>query len=391
MPGRKKKSSSKKQVVQKPAKFTIPDKSPVRTRSVTGSVANVIVPPVVETSAERPAVSVVNSDVPKVVIPSSRQSSTSRNSSIEEMIDLKLEDRFSRMETSLRSSITSAITSAPAGQPRPPTVTDNPKSVDAPPPASKEPEPSTSGSSRSRHESRHRRHRRRRSPSSSSSSSDSSRSSSRSSSSSSDSDSSADSRRRSRDKRDKKEKKKRKYTFDTSKYLKEGDKLLSYERLVLANACMALKLYKKKKDIKGFLQHVVLIAEKAETRVFARESLIRYDESVKEAAKEKGIKVFGRVDPATIMRHLCYDGTQVAVSSKRSGNSGFANYRPAVPSGNHSPNYACLKYNFAREGCRNGRNCRYKHICSACSSSGHVNNDCPNVDKSAQAPRPSQK
>ena len=44
---------------------------------------------------------------------------------------------------------------------------------------------------------------------------------------------------------------------------------------------MGRKLYKKDRDILGFLDHMILIAEKAEKRVFASEALISYDKAVK--------------------------------------------------------------------------------------------------------------
>ena len=42
---------------------------------------------------------------------------------------------------------------------------------------------------------------------------------------------------------------------------------------------------------------------------------------MKGAAKEKGLRAFSIVDPANIVKHLSYDGTQVAVNSRRSNPS----------------------------------------------------------------------
>ena len=80
---------------------------------------------------------------------------------------------------------------------------------------------------------------------------------------------------------------------------------------------MALSLYKKKRDIRGFLEHVILVAEKADGPLFASEALIQYDESVKSTAKERGLKSFRKIDPANIVKHLSYDGTQLAMNAKR--------------------------------------------------------------------------
>ena len=233
-----------------------------------------------------------------------------------------------------------------------------------------------------------RRHRARKSSSSSSSSTDYSSSSSVSSRSSSGSTSSVRSShrgsRRSRRKQDKRDKR-RKGKFDTSKYLRDGDKLNTYERLVLANLKMARKFYKKERDILGFLDHMILVAEKAEKRVLASEALIGYDESVKESAKENGLKVFKKVDPANIVKHLSYDGTQLAVNSRRPNASRTTASRSSASGPNLNHNFACIKFNFTQSGCKAGSSCRYKHICSACGGSGHSNGDCPNVDRATNS------
>ena len=86
--------------------------------------------------------------------------------------------------------------------------------------------------------------------------------------------------------------------YCTSKYLKEGDKVDSFERLMLANIKMALALYRKKMDVKGFLKHLVLVAEKIDSGHFAPEPLIAYDDSVQESARKAGIRAFGKIDPS---------------------------------------------------------------------------------------------
>ena len=161
----------------------------------------------------------------------------------------------------------------------------------------------------------------------------------------------------------------------------------TYERLVLANAKMALYLYKKKRNITGFLEHVILVAEKADGPLFASEALIQYDESVKLTAKEHGLKSFSKIDPANIVKHLSYDGTQVAMNAKRNiqVNKRATGPAPAQKSAGTSHNFSCLKHNFTLGGCPKGSACRFKHICSACSAPNHLNADCPNVDRSGES------
>ena len=173
--------------------------------------------------------------------------------------------------------------------------------------------------------------------------------------------------------------------YTTLKYLPEFTQVSNYERLVLANARMALKFYKKGRDISGILDHIILVAEKAEPGVFDNDALIRYDDSVKLAAYENGLDQFKKLDPAAIVKHLSYDGTKVAANSKRSSarrvNTSF-NKAPSssAPSGHANPG-PCYKFNFANGGCRRSR-CDYCHVCSACFRPGHVNQDCTNVDRS---------
>ena len=246
----KKKSSASKATTQKPSKYVVAPVTPVETRSgankdkSSGLDAPTAGPSVLSQAAEGAAAS---------------------------PYQVSLEDLGARM-LQMESVLTSASTTAPSTAP----VKDT-SPVELPLQDVSNTSSSSSGSSVS--------------PSSSRSSSGS-RSSSRS------------SHRNSRHSRRKQEKrdKRRKGKFDTSKYLRDGDKLNTYERLVLANLKMARKFYKKERDILGFLDHMILVAEKAERRVFASEALIGYDESVKDSAKEIGLKAFKKVDPANIVK-----------------------------------------------------------------------------------------
>ena len=65
---------------------------------------------------------------------------------------------------------------------------------------------------------------------------------------------------------------------------------------------MALALLRRKKDIKSLLKHMLLVAEKADSDTFVDEALINYDESIKDRAKESGMKAFKHVDPSIIMK-----------------------------------------------------------------------------------------
>ena len=300
----------------------------------------------------------------------------------------KFDARMAQMETTIRSALmSSSRAAAPVVVAPPPVpvaapqlaaspVVVPPPAVAPPPPA---PLPSVSSdtslppavghSSRSSdvgHHSSHRHHSRTtRSPSSASRSSSSDSSSSR-------------SRSRSWDHK-RKHRKHGKYS--TLKYLPEFRSVSSYERLVLANLRMLRRFYKKDRDIYGLLDHFILLAEKAEKDVFMDEALLSYDESVKQRAKDNGLKEFSQLNPSETVKHLSYDGTK-AGSAKVSRKSARQSSNGQSHGGGSSAG-CCLKYNFSSGGCHRSQ-CNYKHACSACGSTGHVNADCPNVDRSAR-------
>ena len=118
---------------------------------------------------------------------------------------------------------------------------------------------------------------------------------------------------------DKKKKKSQKAKYDPNKYLHGKDTVDSYERLVLANARMALSLLKKKRNIKGLLRHVILIADKADKCCFTSAALCDYDAAVKRTAGEKGLRTIGRTDligsdlDKVVSSHQVADGEQLAV------------------------------------------------------------------------------
>ena len=381
--GGKKKSASKSKSGVKPAKFTVMPASPAVTRSSAAdgsrkSEVNKLVSPATPTLP--------------VLIPTSAGagSSTSRSSDINDL-EKKFDDRMSRMETSFRSSITEMV-AAQSGIPRAPrsssaTLAQSPALVPNPGVVASTPTPVAAPLEAAAKPPR----RSSRSSSSSSSSSDDSDGSDTSRSSSS-SRSRSRSSRRHRHRRHHRRHHSRKHSrsssrpkhskYSSARYLKEKETLKTYPRLVLVNVRMALALLKRKKDIKSFLKHMLLVAEKADSDMFMDDVLINYDESVKDKAKEIGMKSFRKVDPAVIMKHLCYDGTKAAANAKRaavatsSKKQLFARTAQAV---GH-----CIKFNYDSKGCPRGKDCFYKHTCSACGSTAHGNPDCTAQGRSKQ-------
>ena len=352
MAGRKTKSASKKKSQPGVPKYIVTPASPAKTRSADR-----------QPSPPRPAA------VPTVPV-----SPASMISSEISALESRFDTRMSEMESTIRASLTSALSAAatsgivapvPAAPAAPSSTPSSTQGAAAATPVVApvaKPTRSTSASSSSSAGSAAR-----------SSSSDSSTSRSR------DRHSRTKHRRTHRSSRRRSRKTSRnKYgKYTTLRYVPEHKVITTYERLILANLRMMLRFYKKERDIKGMLKHSILLAEKADGGYFHDEALINYDESIKAAADEEGITSFSKLDPAAIIKHLSYDGTKAARAARNKGTS-----KPAAavsrPSGNGT--LACFKFNFASGGCRRTK-CNYPHVCSACSGAGHVNADCPNVDR----------
>ena len=336
MAGNKKKSASKRKAAAKSPKYVIPPASPIRTRSGSG---------------EKSAAASIDVATPTVSAPppgAASDGASSYQSDIAAM-EKRLDARFDKMETSFRSSLTQMAASSlgSASAPKVKTVTE--ATVQAEPVAAASAAlPVSSDKKKSR------------SASTSSSSSsdfsadwDSSRSSSssRSRSSSSRRGHRHHSTKRSSKRRSRSSSKPKHSKYSSARYLKENEKVKTYQRLVLVNVRMSLALLKRKNDIKGVLRHMLFIAEKGDKDVFIDEALIEYDESIKESAKESSAKRFNARKPSM--------------------------GRPTQAVGH------CIKFNYDHKGCLRGKDCFYLHACSACGSTSHGNKDC--------SKRPSQK
>ena len=272
-------------------------------------------------------------------------------------METRWDARFARMETAIRSGLTN-----PSGASGPPTVS----TAVLPGPGAAAPAPAAvidTKKKSSRSSKSTKKKVRERSPSPGSVSSDGSDHSDNSS-------SSSESESEEEEETKKKTKKKKKGKYDTSKLLDEGDKIYSFERLILANLRMAVKLLKMERNIKGLLQHLVMVTEKAEKVTFASDSLCKYDEAVHATASEKGFRSYGRIDPVTIFKFLTYDGTVAAERAKRAAETNKKQAR-----GCSGPLYDCYAYNNTSEGCKG--NGGFRHICSSCGAQNHLIGECP--------------
>ena len=158
--------------------------------------------------------------------------------------------------------------------------------------------------------------------------------------------------------------------FNQVNFLANKEKIDSIEKLLLVNVRLVKAMYEKGEDIFSLIAHIEILIEKSVTKIYTVKALTAYDSSVKDRADKVGIKAFDSVDTAEVLRHLCYDGTVQAQK--------IAYQKPKIQSKSTKSVNTCFAYNRS-EGCRNDP-CRYKHICSNCSTQGHTAESCKKGD-----------
>lgn len=194
------------------------------------------------------------------------------------------------------------------------------------------------------------------------------------------SDSTTGRRRKKKDKNHRSSKKK--HTFKLNRFLpqEEKERPMTTDRLWFCHGSLMLELYKHGYEIEGLLQHNVFIAEKAATRAYVSSGIIKYDEAVREKAREIGPLAYSSGDMSLALRFLSTEYARPHSSHNqnnvnRSGNrrSGAGNPPPQRDRENRQGKVVCWLYNGA--GCYY-EGCRYPHACSRCQTPGHSQHNC---------------
>ena len=158
--------------------------------------------------------------------------------------------------------------------------------------------------------------------------------------------------------------------FEQSSYLKKGETVSSFEKVMEVIFKTISQLVEVNGDIRGVVRHGLAMAEKASKGIYKIEAFTKYDESVRDRAGNVGPSAFGTVDQEDTLRFFSYDNVERTKGWKStSGTSG--------PSKKKSEKM-CLKYN--DQGC-NSKSCPYSHSCAACEEVGHSRKDCKNLKK----------
>ena len=80
----------------------------------------------------------------------------------------------------------------------------------------------------------------------------------------------------------------KKNPFDQQAFVKKGEKVSTFEDLMVIAFKTLRELSELKLDVSGFLSHGLLMAEKASRNVFIQEAFVGYDEEVRKRAGETG-------------------------------------------------------------------------------------------------------
>ena len=140
--------------------------------------------------------------------------------------------------------------------------------------------------------------------------------------------------------------KSKKNPFDHQAYVKKGEKVTTFEDLMIVTFKTIDKIVEMKGDDKGIVSHSKMMAEKASKNLYVQE----------------------------VFRHLHYENTK-----KQQAQSKVKDTKSARPKSDK----ICFRFN-NESGCQ-AKSCSYQHRCIACERWGHAKKGCTNVDKKGEA------
>ena len=90
--------------------------------------------------------------------------------------------------------------------------------------------------------------------------------------------------------------------YDRKRQMDKGDVVESAEGLLVYLIRLLRRCYKRGKRVRGLIDHILVMAEKAETGYYKLASLVGYDDECREIASEKGLSSFGDIKPSTVLK-----------------------------------------------------------------------------------------
>ena len=167
------------------------------------------------------------------------------------------------------------------------------------------------------------------------------------------------------------EERKKKNPFNHVAYVKKGDKIESFELLMVVTFKTIQQLMDAKYDVTGLVKHGLMMAEKASKKVFEVEAFLLYDESVRERAGETGPTAFGQVNQEDSLRFFSAENMRKASYKAK----------PTASPGSQLKKRSdklCIRYN---DGGCSSKSCFFVHKCVACGDASHGAKECKSKKK----------
>ena len=160
----------------------------------------------------------------------------------------------------------------------------------------------------------------------------------------------------------------RRRPFSYRHYLKKGDVLDNFEGLMVVSLKTMLNRLDQGGDVRGIINHSLLMAEKESSHIYVVKAAIAYDASVRDRANgPEGPDAFNVVKQEDVLRYYSFENSKRAnVTVSNSDKKGSkVKRRVSLP---------CFKFN-ADGGCTIPQ-CNFTHKCSICESREHSAKTC---------------
>ena len=160
-------------------------------------------------------------------------------------------------------------------------------------------------------------------------------------------------------------------------------KLVTFAGLVSALLALILAVQTAGHSVTGMLEHLRFVSDKAASKSYVTESLITYDEEIRNLAESEGLAAFSYGNQGLINKHLGVEAT-VAHNKKAKPKGQYSGYASSnnTQGSESKENSICWFWN--HKICTN-RFCRRLHICYVCHGTNHSQKDC----KQRKSPEPS--
>ena len=165
------------------------------------------------------------------------------------------------------------------------------------------------------------------------------------------------------------------HKFSLKRYMPRNvTKLVTFAGLVSALLALILAVQTAGHSVTGMLKHLRFVSDKAASKSYMTESLITYNEDVRNLAESEGLKAFTYGNQGLINKHLGVEST-LALGKKTKPKGQYFSPNPSSNNSVNEPKEANICWFWNYRICTN-RGCRRLHICNACYGTNHCQKDC---------------